>query len=223
MTSPSVTKSRCARCGRALVKNHDQVECLACGTVEVPTLTLEEAKAETSLQDGRIRLRGPSHLAGPEWTATERLTWKTWKEGDPVPDENGNEQEFKNGDPALQTLDTAKLAVLMVQSLRKLALELGPLQAKETLMRAEAKKLLGILALCDGEVPAEVASVFGASSKTKSKEPRAALGADGYVSCGECGRSFMGLQALGTHKARKHGPGWSTAANFTKAAAAVGE
>ena len=39
MSSAAVASGLCRRCSKPLVKNHGDIECLACGTLEVPGLT----------------------------------------------------------------------------------------------------------------------------------------------------------------------------------------
>ena len=89
-----------------------------------------------------------------------------------MPGDDGNERDERPAEQELATLDTAKLAALLVKSLRGLALEMARLQTRQDAARGEAKKLIGIVGLCGGVVPAEVAAMFGVKTKAPASGSR---------------------------------------------------
>ncbi len=91
--------------------------------------------------------------------------------------------------------------------------------------RAEALRFLRIAEFCDADIPDELRALIAPTAAKRATAPKVASDG-GQIPCMDCERTFVNLQGLSTHRARSHGPGWSTGHNFngskSKAAVPVG-
>ena len=197
MSNATAARGVCPRCSRRLVKNHDSIECLACGTLEVPALSREEAASEVEAAVGHRAPRGGGLQAGPPWTAQERETWETWKEGDPVPGETENERDEPQPTGVIASADDMAKAC----------------QARITQIDWQVRKLSGQVAVLKDE-SARLGKVLAILSPKGAKAPLAKAAGDvsglaarennGPYPCEKCGREFGLPTARGMHQ--KHCP-----------------
>jgi hypothetical protein len=93
VSAPTVTCPRDG-CRAAVIRNHDEAECLIHGHITSPVRAgdytgdwcladMQIHRAYGNSQHGRSATRGAVTAA---WSPEEIETWRTWQEGDPVPE-----------------------------------------------------------------------------------------------------------------------------------------
>ena len=199
MSVATAARGVCPRCSRRLVKNHDSIECLACGTLEVPVLSRQEAASEVEAEVGHRAPRGVGLRAGPPWTAEERLTWETWKEGDPVPGETENKRDERAPEPSGVIASADELAKACQARITQIDWQARNLSSQLSALKGEAAQLGKVLALLR-PTGARAPRAKGASDPS-GREARAA---GGPYPCEKCGREFGLPTARGMHQ--KHCP-----------------
>lgn len=106
---------------------------------------------------------------------------------------------------------SAQLGAACLQTLDGLGNRIRAYEEKIATTRAEALRFLRIAEFCDADIPDELRAMLAPTAAKRG----------GHIPCMDCERTFGNLHGLAMHRARIHGPGWSTAANFTKSKAAV--
>lgn len=182
-------RPRHVKCGSELTQVRGEYGpewyCRRCfATVELPSVTPEEAAREQELPEGKLRAR-PAHLPSPAWTEQERRVWATWKEGDPVP---GEEEKVTDPDEGFKTLDTRGLGARCLEQLRYLAEQQALLDMKAAKIAEEALKVARIAEYCGVRVPDELKALAKAKPGPKPKS-KAKTELSGDYAC-SCGRTF---------------------------------
>ena len=201
--APSLLAARgvCPRCSRLLVKNHDSIECLACGTLEVPALSREEAASEVEAEVGHRAPRGAGLQAGPPWTAQERETWETWQEGDPVPGETENDKDETEPVARAGTVIASadEMAKACQARITQIDWQVRKLSSQLVVLKDESARLGKVLALLSPKGPrVPRAKAAGDASGLAAREN------NGPYPCEKCGREFGLPTARGMHQ--KHCP-----------------
>ena len=109
--------------------------------------------------------------------------------------------------PAVDIESSEQLGAATLAKCQKLLRAAAELESEARTIRTDASRFAQIAQFCGVTLPPEVQTLL---SPTKAKS------GGSPVTCDECGNSFGSNHGLATHKARKHGPGWSTAGNFAK-------
>lgn len=193
----------CRKCGRELKRNGEDWFCASCWvTVELPSLTPEEAERELGPKEGNHKRSDAVTPPSPKWTEEERLAWATWKEGDPVPNEP---QRMEPDVDSLKTLDTRQLGARCVEQLRYLQEQNALLEAKRDRIAEEAKKLLDIAKLCGASVPESLASLARGSKAKPGPKPKQNAGpARGEFKCELCDNVSPTAQGASAHRRFNH-------------------
>lgn len=114
----------------------------------------------------------------------------------PVVIPNDNDREETRMEPVIQSAD--QLAAACAARVAEIDRDLAKAETVIRKLRDEKARLGKVVALLTDAKPAKAGN--------------------GNQTCDVCGEAFVSKQGLSTHKARKHGPGWSTGGNFTKSA-----
>lgn len=169
----------CPRCHRILLRNHDVVECIGCGTISEPVRAWDSASDELERQDGK-RKRRTVGSAIREWTEEERRVYESWQPGDPVPGEGSR----MNLAERLKEMRTALREVDPTQNPRGWHKQLSVAQHELRMLLADVTE-----------------------AKTRTDRALWLLNPHGGFPCRQCNHTpFRTEQARGAHESYKHGP-----------------
>lgn len=209
------SEARCRRCGMRLARTRGEAWCLACGPVERPVVSLEEARREVEEPlAGKTVKRAPVLRVGVGTRYGDGCDVAPRCLECPLPEckfveQPGDRREGKAmvveaSAPGGVVLDSKALGEQCVRAMRAVALRVGRLDQERAGLLEELGKLAAVAGFCEVEVPEEVAGLLPAR---KGPAKGSAPSAGGAFACTWCPRTFGTFVAQRVHETKAHDAG----------------
>lgn len=141
MTAPTAARVKCPRCGRPLVRNHDELICLTHGQAYEAIRAWENVPAYEPVP-GRPRQAPPRDPVVP-WTEDERELWRRADAGEVFDLAQDHDEEEPMTEGVIQTVDD--LAKPTLARLKEIVGEIESRERQAAALRVDAARFIAVL------------------------------------------------------------------------------